>query len=49
VLHLNAATPEYLDLRVPEPDFNDSAGQHPLEVARLLGELVRSPIFPRTP
>lgn len=47
VLHLDAATPNLLDLSAPDPDGVDHAEARPLQTAALLSALVRSPIFPR--
>ena len=48
VWHLSAATPALLSLSAPDPDGTDVSSQHPLQTARLLQSLVRSPVFPRT-
>lgn len=48
VLPLESGTPELYDLSVSDPDWLSVAENHPTEVARLLSQLVRSPLFPRS-
>ncbi len=47
VLPLDSAVPQLYDLRADDPDAVSVAGAHPDETRRLLGRLVRSPIYPR--
>lgn len=47
VLTLDSNHPELYDLTAPDPDAASVAAEHPGETARLMGDLVRSPIFPR--
>ncbi|MEZ4293648.1 MAG: sulfatase [Polyangiaceae bacterium] len=47
VLPLETGTPELYDTTVPGPDDVDIASRSPIQVARLLDIVVRSPLFPR--
>jgi membrane-anchored protein YejM (alkaline phosphatase superfamily) len=48
VLPLESGAPELYDLSVTDPDWLNVAEEHPREVANLLSQLVRSPLFPRS-
>jgi uncharacterized protein len=48
VLPLESGAPELYDLSVSDPDWLSVAEEHPTEVARLLSQLVRSPLYPRS-
>jgi hypothetical protein len=47
VLPLRPPIPELYDLEADDPDALDVADRNRAEVLRLLGQLVRSPVFPR--
>ena len=49
VLLLEAAVPELYDLRQPDPDDVDVSAEHRAQMLEMLGVLVQSPVFPRTP
>jgi uncharacterized protein len=48
VLPLESGAPELYDLSVSDPDWLSVAERHPTEVALLLSQLVRSPLYPRS-
>ena len=48
VLPLESGSPELYDLSVSDPDWLSVAEEHPTDVARLLSQLVRPPVFPRS-
>jgi arylsulfatase A-like enzyme len=48
ILPLESGAPELYDLSVSDPDWLNVAEENPTQVARLLSQLVRAPIFPRS-
>lgn len=48
VLPLDSVEPELHDLTLPEPDDFNYARQRPMVMLRMLSQLVRSPVFPRS-
>ena len=49
MLSLESALPELYDLRIPDPDAADFTAENAERTRRTPLELVRSPVFPRTP